>query len=202
MKSIYSSLLPYIVKKDIVGSKEYLSIIKKESNNLVLEEDNMKVNEISIPNNIIEEKHYSKDSLHLITKEEKELMNYGTKIHAILEEIDFNNYDLECYNVSDDMESKINSFVNSDFMSDKLNLKMYKEYEFLYEDDSSISHGIIDLLIEDKDTMYIIDYKLKNIDDENYDKQLNGYREYISKVTGKDVKCFLYSLLSCTYREV
>ena len=50
--------------------------------------------------------------------------------------------------------------------------------------------------------MYIIDYKLKNIDDINYDKQLNGYRDYISKITGKDVKCYLYSIMDESYREV
>ena len=202
MKSIYSSLLPYIVKKDIVGSKAYLSNIKKESNNLVLADDNLIVKEISISSNEVLEKHYSKDSLHIITREEQELMNFGTKVHAILEEIDFNNYNLECYNISDSMKSKINNFVNSDFMRDKLQLKMYKEYEFLYEEDNSISHGIIDLLIEDINTMYIVDYKLKNINDDNYDKQLNGYRDYIKNVTGKDVKCFLYSIMDGVYREV
>ena len=202
MKSIYSSLLPYIVKKDIVGSKAYLSNIKKESNNLVLADDNLIVKEISISSNEVLEKHYSKDSLHIITREEQELMNFGTKVHAILEEIDFNNYNLECYNISDSMKSKINNFVNSDFMRDKLQLKMYKEYEFLYEEDNSISHGIIDLLIEDINTMYIVDYKLKNINDDNYDKQLNGYRDYIKNVTGKDVRCFLYSIMDGVYREV
>ena len=129
-------------------------------------------------------------------------MNCGTKVHAILEEIDFNNYDLECYNVSNSMKSKINNFINSDFMSDKLKLNMYKEYEFLYDDNSCLSHGIIDLLIEDSDTMYIVDYKLKNIDDINYDKQLNGYRDYICHVTGKNVRCFLYSIMDGVYREV
>ena len=39
---------------------------------------------------------------------------------------------------------------------------MYKEYEFTYEEDNSISHGIIDLLIEREDKMIIVDYKLKN----------------------------------------
>lgn len=47
----------------------------------------------------------------------------------------------------------------------------------------------------------IIDYK-KNIDDDNYDKQLNGYRKYINSISNKKVNCYLYSIMDSTYREV
>ena len=66
----------------------------------------------------------------------------------------------------------------------------------------NISHGIIDLLIEDEANMIIIDYKLNNIDDENYDKQLNGYRSYIESISNKKVNCYLYSIIDNNYREV
>ena len=65
-----------------------------------------------------------------------------------------------------------------------------------------MEHGIIDLLIEQGDSIIIIDYKLKNIEDFAYDKQLNGYRKYISSITGKKIKCYLYSILDENYREV
>ena len=87
-------------------------------------------------------------------------------------------------------------------MRDKLNLNTYKEYEFIYNNDNTMSHGIIDLLLEDKDKMIIVDYKLKNIDDEYYDKQLNGYREFIENKTGKKTFCYLYSILDERVREV
>ena len=87
-------------------------------------------------------------------------------------------------------------------MKDKLSSNMYKEYEFLYQEDNTLSHGIIDLLIEQDDKMIIIDYKLKNIDDENYDKQLNGYRKYIKNKTKKEVECYLYSIIDENYRKV
>ena len=51
----------------------------------------------------------------------------------------------------------------------------------------------------------ICDYisnKLKNIDDENYDKQLNGYREFLKKKTKKEVECYLYSIIDEEYRKV
>ena len=50
--------------------------------------------------------------------------------------------------------------------------------------------------------MIIIDYKLKNIDDLNYDKQLNGYRKYIEDKTNKKTECYLYSILNEDYRIV
>ena len=87
-------------------------------------------------------------------------------------------------------------------MKDKLSLKMYKEYEFMEEKDNIITHGIIDLLLEDKDKMIIIDYKLKNIDDLSYDKQLNGYRDYIKRKSNKEVECYLYSIIDGTVRSI
>ena len=99
------------------------------------------------------------------------------------------------------MKEKIESFLHSDFMKKRLLYPMYKEYEFV-EESGSISHGIIDLLIEEEDHLTIVDYKLKNIDDSAYDKQLNGYRAFIHKKTGKDVQCFLYSILDEAYREI
>ena len=67
---------------------------------------------------------------------------------------------------------------------------------------NNISHGIIDLLIDCGDYLMIVDYKLKNIDDINYDKQLNGYRTFLENKTGRRVECYLYSIIDSTYRMV
>ena len=201
MNSIYTVLLPYIKETDILGNKEYLKATR-DSVIEELDEDNLVVEELSFDTSIINDTHYSKDKLHLIDSSEKQLMEFGTKVHSILEEIDFNNYDLDKYNVSDEIKLKVNNFINSEFMKDKLNLNTYKEYEFIYDNDNTLSHGIIDLLLEDEDNMIIIDYKLKNIDDEYYDKQLNGYREFIENKTHKKTFCYLYSILDEKVREV
>ena len=79
---------------------------------------------------------------------------------------------------------------------------MYKEYEFIYTENNEKNHGIIDLLIEDENECIIIDYKLKNIDDSLYDRQLNGYKKYIERLTNKNCKCYLYSILDEKYREI
>ena len=201
IKSIYSSLLNYVIEVDVVGDRGYQNI---DTSSITLDssEEKIIVNEINVETKMLEEVHYSKDKLHVITEEERKIMDFGTKVHSILELIDFNNYNLDLYDIDLSIKNKINNFINSDFMKDKLNLNMYKEYEFLYYEDNILSHGIIDLLLEDTDKMIIVDYKLKGIDDEAYDKQLNGYRKYIESKTGKKTYCYLYSILDERVREV
>ena len=201
IKSIYSNLLNYVHEVEIVGDRGYQNN-KDSSNTLDSNEEKVIVNEINVDTNVLEEVHYSKEKLHIITKEEKDVMEFGTKVHEVLELIDFNNYNLDLFDINNSIKNKINAFLNSDFMKDKINLNMYKEYEFLYYEDNVLSHGIIDLLLEDTDRMIIVDYKLKNIDDEAYDKQLNGYRKFIENKTGKKTYCYLYSILDERYREV
>ena len=84
-------------------------------------------------------------------------------------------------------------FINSGI---DFNGKIYKEYEFIYEENNTTSHGIIDLMIEYDNNIKIIDYKLKNVDDDGYIKQLSGYKDYISKKSGKDVSIYLYSIIN------
>ena len=76
--------------------------------------------------------------------------------------------------------------------------KVYQEYEFIDDD----KHGIIDLMLEYPDYIDIIDYKLRNIDDEAYIKQLNGYAKYIGKRTNKTINTYLYSIIEGKYQKV
>ncbi len=200
MKSIYDSLLPYIKLSNVVGTKDYLKTLKKD----ILESNTSKVEveEINIETSELEEAHYSKESLHIITKEEQDKMDFGTKVHEVLELIDFNNPNYEDLDINDSIKNKVKSFINSTFIKPYLNNNMYKEYEFIYREDNKLSHGIIDLLIETDNEMIIVDYKLKNIDDEAYDKQLNGYRKVIEDKTNKKTSCYLYSIIDEKVREV
>ncbi len=201
MKSIYSTLLPYVIKSEVIATKDYLNNSASSNEDISLDKDLLEVRELDIETKEIEESHFSKDTLHLITREEQQLMNFGTRVHEVLEQMNFNDLST-LIGVDSKIKDKIIAFLDSDLMRDKLSLKMYKEYEFVYKENNVISHGIIDLLIEDTNCMTIIDYKLKNIDDVNYDKQLNGYRKYIKEKSGKKVKCYLYSILDEKYREV
>ena len=201
MKSITSALLPYMRETNVIGTKDYLKNKPLEKENFT-NSDHLEVQELALQEEIIEEKHYSKESFHLISQEEVEKMKFGSEVHAILEEIDFQNYDLSAYPVSPFVKKKIMEFLESDFMKDKRSCKMLKEYEFLYKEGETISHGIMDLVMEKEKEMIIVDYKLKNIDDDAYKKQLNGYRKFMEEKTKKPTYCYLYSILDGVFQEV
>ena len=200
LKSITTILLPYTKESQVDATTKYKEAI--EVSKYISNKTNINVNNLEIKLEEVKDAHFSKENNHIITKEEKEVMEFGTKVHEYLEELDFSNPVLldKIYNTR--IKDKITKFLNSDLMKSRLNYTMYKEYEFYYEEDNTINHGIIDLLIDNNDSYTIIDYKLKNIDDLAYNKQLNGYRNYIKSITGKSVDCYLYSILDETYREV
>lgn len=201
IKSIYSQIEKYTSKSNIIATKDYL-ISQTNGKYVSSNKEIINVEEIDIETEKVEEKHFSKDNIHLITKEEKEVMDFGTEVHKILEELDFNDIS-SINNISNKMiRNKVNSFINCDIMKNVKDKIVHKEYEFIYKEDNIINHGIIDLLLEDKEECIIIDYKLKNINDSNYDKQLNGYRKYIEEKTNKKVSCYLYSIFDEEYREV
>ena len=150
----------------------------------------------------LEETHYSKESLHLITKEEQQVMDFGTKVHEVLEQMDFTNPNEFLEYLPANIQDKIKFFLETPLIKENLSSKMYKEYEFTYQEGNTITHGIIDLLIEREDKMIIADYKLKNIEDAAYDKQLNGYRKVIKEKTSKETECYLYSIVDSTFRKI
>ena len=139
-----------------------------------------------------ESKNYSKNNTHLITKEEQYILDKGIRLHELLELTDFKNINK---NISSEDKEIINNFISN---IDLNYLNIYKEYEFI----DNNSHGIIDLMIEYDDHINIIDYKLKNITDNAYIKQLTGYKEYIEKIFNKKVSIYLYSINDNKLEEV
>ena len=114
-------------------------------------------------------------------------MAFGEYMHYLLEIVDFKNPQLDL------IDEKYRSFI-TDFLNSGLDLKsakIYKEYEFVTEE----SHGIIDLLLEYENEVIIVDYKLKNIDDNAYNDQLKGYKTYIQNKLSKNVTVYLYSII-------
>lgn len=183
----------YITKDYHKAKKDIFTLLNKEG-------DLIKIKELKpIVPEIISTSHFSKGS-GLIDVETIKKMEYGTRMHYFLETLDFNNPNFDL--VDKDCIDKIKKFLNSDLMINKEKAKAYKEYEFIEETETEEKHGFIDLLMEYEDHFDIIDYKLKNIDDEHYDEQLNGYRKYINSISDKKVNCYIYSIIDGTYREV
>lgn len=202
LESIKPLLSEYTEKQEnIKYTDEYLY----QSNIKELEKDTeekITLEEISFDNNQIEETHYSKNSINLIDKETRKVMDIGTEVHQILEEIDFNKPNLDELVPDKFIRNKIDKFIQSDIIKNNLNSTFYKEYEFIFTKENEIKRGIIDLLIENDKEMIIIDYKLNNVLDEAYTKQLNGYKEYISTITTKPIKVYLYSIIGEKFEEV
>ena len=175
-------------------TKNYLypkKIVQETLNNI---KDNINVEEINIENEVVEEKHFSKETNKIIAKEENDLMKFGTKVHEMFELLDFRNIDLSLVD-NKFIRNKVEKFLSNDLLKNISNANIYKEYEFIYNKDNNEYHGIIDLMLEYDNHIDIIDYKLKGITDENYIKQLNGYKEYIEKISNKEVSTYLYSIL-------
>ena len=194
IKNYLYSYFEHIDIEKLGLTKNYLypkKIVQETLNNI---KDNINVEEINIENEVVEEKHFSKETNKIITKEENDLMKFGTKVHEIFELLDFRNIDLSLVD-NKFIRNKVEKFLSNDLLKNISNANIYKEYEFIYNKDNNEYHGIIDLMLEYDNHIDIIDYKVKSITDENYIKQLNGYKEYIEKISNKNVSTYLYSIL-------
>lgn len=186
-------------KLGLTKDYQYSKSINIKENNTI--KDDINVEEINIQNDIIEEKQFSKESNKVSTKEEIKMMNYGTKIHEYLELIDYKNPNLSL--IEDNfIKDKIEKFLNNSLLENIKDSNIYHEYEFFYEKDNTNYHGIIDLMLEYDSHIDIIDFKLKNVVDENYKNQLNGYKNYIESITNKKVNTYLYSILNEDIKEI
>ena len=195
LNSIKYKINKYYKEIDIESlniTNKYLFKLNKDNKKLKDIEDNIVIKELpSINTTIKSNTKYSKESLSLIDKTTYKNMEYGTKIHEVLEYIDFINPN---YSLIDDelIKEKVRNFLTNPLFSNFKDVNIYNEYEFIYEEKNEIHHGIIDLLLEYKDKIYIIDYKLNNIKEDKYIEQLNGYKNYISKLTNKKISIYLY----------
>lgn len=178
----------------IIGKSNY-----KEQLNLTTNKIN--VLELNVINQIKEQATFSKHMNTLIDKNTYSSINLGTQIHEYLEYIDFKNPNLD--NIPNDfIKNLIKKLINHPIMKEVKTANIYQEYEFIYEEEEKEYHGVIDLMLEYEDYINIIDYKLKNIDDSAYQKQLQGYQKYIQKKTNKKVYLYLYSILDSHLEKV
>ena len=196
LESITKDYYKNIDINDINLSKDYNMISNNNyKGHLKLINDKIEVNTTCIPSSIKENKTFSKKDIHIVTKEEEDKLLYGRLIHELFECTDFNNLD----NLSDNNKKIIERFLEKVDIS---HANIYKEYEFIYDEDNTTYHGIIDLMLEYQDNIKIIDYKLKNINDDAYIKQLNGYKDYIEKLFNKKTSIYLYSITLNTLEKI
>ena len=201
--SIPNTLKPYTKKLDLNTinlTKDYM-IQKDMKQDLETVSKKLKVKPISI--DVIEENHTSfpKKIQEILTKEEQKNIELGNLFHQTLEWVDLTNFQKEEISNSF-IADKIDDMLNLELFQNIHKAKIYQEYEFIYQQDNQEYHGIIDLMLEYDDHIDIIDYKLSDITDYNYVKQLNGYKNYIKTKTNKTIHLYLFSILQTSIKEL
>lgn len=171
----------------IVGQSNFKEKINKTTEIIELQE-------LTTEKMIKEQSNFSKKMDTLINKDTYNSIKLGTEIHECLEFVDFKKTNLEIIE-NKFLKNLIKQLLEQPIMKDLSNTNIYQEYEFIYTEDNTEYHGVIDLMIEYSDYVDIIDYKLKNISDTAYEKQLKGYQKYIQSKTTKKVNLYLYSIL-------
>ena len=201
LNSVYEYIEKYITNVNIPEINDDYKISKNINlDGLINTNETIAVEEKEFQTSSLEEKHFSKETSKLITEEEKNNMNFGTEMHYMLENTDLKNPD---YTLLSPIEKSIlENLLKNDIFKNINNAEIYQEYEFIDDNETSEKTGVIDLMLEYNDHIDIIDYKLKNIADNAYKKQLNGYKEYIKNKTHKQVDTYLYSLLDRTLTKI
>lgn len=159
-----------------------------------IKHENLKLNDFKFEP---QEVNTFKASKELKLDANKKAMEFGTKIHFIMEVVDFKNPDYT--KLSNFFQNIVKRFLSSDLMKNIKDGEIYKELEFY--DEVNLTNGIIDLMVIYEDHIHIIDYKTRNIDDESYDEQLRIYKRYIKQKSDKEIRTYLYSLETGECRE-
>ena len=198
MLSIKSRLNNYIVDinlDNVFVTHEYNNVkVYNFSDNIEKCEDVINVNKINVEKELVINKHFSKNNKEIINENIKNNMEFGIYMHELFELVNLKEPD---YSELDENEvNYVKKFLSQDIFNNVKIANIYKEYEFIYEENNIKYHGIIDLMLEYDDYIDIIDYKLMNTASDEYINQLNGYKDYIEKNFNKKVNLYLYSIIN------
>ncbi|MDT8336997.1 MAG: hypothetical protein RQ856_04120, partial [Candidatus Izemoplasmatales bacterium] len=149
-----------------------------------------------------EKVRYSKAMIDFLDDDVIKMIDKGNEYHQLLEIVDFYDIEKSIKDFPNNLKQAIRHLLNQPLFTELKNPKFYQEYEFYQEKNNRVLRGIIDLLIITDDEVITLDYKLKNIDDEAYIKQLKGYYDFLKEKINKPIKLFLYSLLDNELKEV
>ena len=127
------------------------------------------------------------------------LLEFGTRLHYLLEVADYETKDTSFVKESY-MRRYVNNVLNCGLFDGVKNEQVLHEYSFFDEEHNT--NGIIDCMVVLDDEVRIIDFKLKNISDEKYNKQLNIYADYVKLITKKSLKLYLISAITGEVKEI
>lgn len=177
-------------------SCDNLTLNRAENDNENNEIFNLSVNDFSY--NFKQRTPLERASKKVVNDEEiRSKLEYGTKIHRMFELVDLKTKDTSF--IKDlDVKRIIDKALTNKIFNFSEHDKIFKEYEFINND----VKGIIDLVVFSQNDAFILDYKLKNIEDEAYEKQLNYYRTYVEQITQKHCRTYLFSIIDNVLKEI
>lgn len=154
----------------------------------------VKVDDTSISFQVREHARASKLTLTNEELPDKTVLERGTYLHRLLELVDLVNKDTSF--IKNKWDKKLIDNVLSNHIFDNLDqCEIYKEYG--YYDEVLLTNGFIDLLYIRNGEYYIIDYKSKHVDDDDYEEQLHVYQRNVEAIfkTNKDhIHLYLLSI--------
>ena len=142
-----------------------------------------------------------------LTKDEelpaKEVLDYGTRLHRLLELVDLKTKDTSFIKNPSD-RSVIDKVLKLEIFSNLDDAEIYQEYGYYNEELSTV--GFIDLLIVKGGHYYIIDYKARNIFDPEYEKQVHTYQRNVKNIfnviNSDNIHLYLLSIKDCVIKKV
>lgn len=116
----------------------------------------------------------------------------GTRLHRLIEQLPLNDWSkekilqLDPNSTEDEIEALL-SFYHSDWYTMMKTINCYKEFPFVYQSNNEIVRGIMDILANDEQTVYCVDFKTdRHLSEQElievYSSQLNDYRIAIQLV--------------------
>lgn len=188
--AVYDVLSRYTIEVDVINcglSKNYLKNVDRAKQILKneLKNNNKKYIQMENKNEKINKSHFSKTINEIITLDEYKKLEIGKAFHQALE------YASVLEKTNPYQNILVDKFINHPFIKSHVFINEYHEYPFI---DHNNQKGVIDLILETADEIYIIDYKLRNVNDEAYLNQLSKYEEYLKTITSKKINKYLYSI--------
>ena len=123
-------------------------------------------------------------------------------MHYLFEVFDFKNNNIDDLDIDESRKDKLLNFLKHEEVKNIKDAIIYKEHEIRFIKDGAIYHGFIDLMLEYEDHIDIIDYKLSNINSNEYVAQLSGYKEYIESKYRKPTNIYLYSINKDIFKKL
>ena len=150
----------------------------------------------------VTEERFSKSENAFYDDDIKAALAYGDEVHHMLEYVDYNKNNQNLSHLPQSIQEAVSYLKQSDLFQSFKHPQFYQEYAFVDTSNGYDRHGIIDLLIIDDEKVVILDYKLKQIDEPAYEKQLLGYQSYLKKRVNKPIVGYLYALIDRTLKKV